>query len=261
MTSPATTPRGLDTVLGKAVAVLRAFTVNDHVLPLSELARRTGIAKGSLHRIAGDLVEHRLLERTSHGYRLSGGLFELGMRAAAERTLLELAIPFLQDLYERTHETVHLGVREGHEVVYVAKIGGHRQVTSPSRTGGRMPLHCTAIGKVLLAYADPELRHAVLTGHLERRTPHTVIAAGLLDKQLDAVVEKGVAYEREESAVGLLCVAAPVMEGRSDEVVAAISVTGPVGRFRPEGQVNAVRAAAAGLGNVLTRSSPTSKSQ
>ncbi|WP_453088890.1 IclR family transcriptional regulator domain-containing protein [Streptomyces prasinus] len=88
-------------------------------------------------RATGDLVRHRLPDRTAHGYRL----FEPGLRAAAERTLLELAMPFLQDLYERTHETVHLGVREGHEIVYIAKIGGHRQARAPSRTGGRMPLH------------------------------------------------------------------------------------------------------------------------
>lgn len=253
MPGTGTDREALDTVLGKAVAVLRAFTIDDQVLSLAELVRRTGIAKGSLHRVAGDLMAHRLLDRTPHGYRLSGGLFELGMRAAAERTLLELAIPFLQDLYERTHETVHLGVLEGHEVVYVAKIGGHRQVTSPSRTGGRMPLHCTAIGKVLLAHAEPDLRHAVLSGRLVRRTPRTVVARGLLNKQLDAAVDTGVAFEREESAVGLLCVAAPVIV--ADQAVAAISVTGQVSRFRPEAHVAAVRAAASGLGSVLARQS------
>ncbi|HWU05947.1 MAG TPA: IclR family transcriptional regulator, partial [Streptomyces sp.] len=198
------------TVLGKALAILRAFGPADSVLPLAELVRRTDLPKGTVHRVAGDLVRHRLLDRTAHGYRLSGGLFELGLRAAAERTLLELAMPFLQDLYERTHETVHLGVREGHEVVYIAKIGGHRQAKAPSRTGGRMPMHCTALGKVLLACAGEEEWAAVLTGPMERRTPRTVIAPGLLRGQLIRAVETGVAYEREESTQGLLCVAAPV---------------------------------------------------
>src|SRR5690606_30075037 len=170
------------------------------------------IPKGTVHRIAGDLVHHRLLDKTPHGYRLAGGLFELGLRAANERTLLEIATPFLQDLYERTHETVHLGVREGTEVVYIAKIGGHRQARSPSRTGGRMPMHCTAIGKALLAHAHPDVRAAVLTGPLERRTPHTVVAPGLLQQQLDKVLETGVAFEREESTPGLVCVAAPILE-------------------------------------------------
>ena len=66
---------------------------------------------GDDHRVAGELVRHRLLDKGEYGYRLAGGLFELGMRAATERTLLEVAMPFLQDLYERTHETVHLGLQ------------------------------------------------------------------------------------------------------------------------------------------------------
>lgn len=243
----------LDTVLGKAVGILRAFTADDRVLPLAELARRTGLPKGTLHRVAGDLVAHRLLDKTDAGYRLSGGLFELGLRASAERTLLEVAMPFLQDLYERTHETVHLGVRDGTEVVYIAKIGGHRQARSPSRTGGRMPMHCTALGKVLLAHAEPAVRASVLTGPLERRTPHTLVAAGMLEQQLERVLEKGVAYEREESRPGLLCVAAPVLEPDGRTLVAAVSVAGPVGRFRPEAHATAVRAAATGLASTLAR--------
>lgn len=243
----------LDTVLGKAVSILRAFGPADSTLPLAELVRRTGLPKGTVHRVAGDLVDHRLLDKVAHGYRLSGGLFELGMRAATERTLLELAMPYLQDLYERTHETVHLGEREGAEVVYIAKIGGHRQATSPSRTGGRMPMHCTAIGKALLAHAEADVREQVLAAPLERRTPRTVVAPGLLRRQLDAVLESGVAYEREESTPGLLCVAAPVLDVDGRTAVAAISLTGPVGRFRPETHANLVRSTAASVADVLAR--------
>lgn len=243
----------LDTVLGKAMAILRAFGVDDRLLPLAEIVRRTGLPKGTVHRVCADLVHHRLLEKTEHGYRLAGGLFELGMRAAVERTLLEVAMPFLQDLYERTHETVHLGVREGTEVVYVAKIGGHRQARSPSRTGGRMPMHCTAIGKVLLAHAEPDLRAAVLGAPLARRTPHTVVAPGLLEQQLERTLETGIAYEREESTPGLLCVGTPVLDVDGTTAIAAISVTGPVGRFRPETHETAIRAAASALASTLAR--------
>lgn len=241
--------------LGKAVSVLRAFTIEDSTVSLAELVARTGLHKATVHRIAGELVDLRLLDRREGGYCLSGGLFELGMRAAVERTVLEIAMPFLQDLYERTHETVHLGTAEGHEVVYIAKIGGRQQASSPSRTGGRMPMHCTAIGKVLLAHSPPEIVREVLSGDLERRTPRTITAPGLLRRQLEAVHEQGVAFEREESTTGLLCVAAPVLtSGRP--VTLAISVTGPVGRLRPEAHVSAVRAAGAGIGSVLSRNAP-----
>nr|BFE59568.1 IclR family transcriptional regulator [Dactylosporangium thailandense] len=242
----------LSTVLGKAMAILHSFTVHDPALPLAELVRRTGLPKGTVHRVARDLVEHRLLDKTPDGYRLSGGLFELGMRASVERSLLEVAMPFLQDLYERTHETVHLGIRDGAEVVYLVKIGGHRQAASPSRTGGRMPLHCTAIGKVLLAHGEPGFRAEILAGALERHTPHTIVAPGLLRRQLGRALETGVAFEREESRLGLLCVASAVLDAGGTPI-AAISVAGPVGRFRPEAHAVAVKAAAAGVGSVLSR--------
>lgn len=243
---------GLDTVLSKAAAILRAFGADDQAVPLAELVRRTKLHKTTAHRLCTELVEIGFLDKTTAGYRLAGGLFELGMRASVERSLIELAIPFLHDLAERTHETAHLGVREGREVVYVAKIGGHRQARSPSRVGGRMPLHCTAIGKVLLAYADDDVRLAVLDGPLDRRTPYTVVAPGLLQRQLEAIVANGYANEFEESQIGLACVAAPVF-GASEQPIAAMSLTGPTPRFRPESHAAAIRSAASALSAIVAR--------
>lgn len=247
-------PVDTDTVLGKVVTVLYAFTAEDHAVTLAELGRRTGLAKGTLHRVVNDLVGVRLLERSEHGFLLGGQLFELGMRASVERRLLEVATPFLEDLYERTHETVHLGVLEGQEVVYVAKIGGHRQASSPSRLGGRMPLYCTAIGKALLAYSPPELLAEVVRAGLVRRTPRTITTPGLLSRQLARVVETGTVFEFEESAVGIVCVAAPVLDA-DDRLIAAVSVTGPVTRFQPEKHAVSVRAGAAAISATLARQS------
>lgn len=243
---------GPETVLGKAMKVLLAFSVEETVLGFSELQHRTGLPKATLHRMLGDLVSARLLEKVEGRFRLSRLVFELGMRASVERTLLEVAIPFLEELYERTHETVHLGVREGHEVVYVAKMGGHRQASSPSRLGGRMPLHATAIGKALLAWAPPEVQEDVLASRLRRCSPRTVVNRSVLRQQLHDVVERGVAFEYEESAVGITCVAAPVLDVH-DQVVAGISVTGPVGRFQPARHAGAVHAAAAEIAATMAR--------
>ncbi|MGW6054399.1 IclR family transcriptional regulator [Streptomyces sp. NPDC055189] len=239
-------------VLSKALAVLQAFTVEDTTLDFTELRQRTGFAKSTLHRVLGDLVAARLLDRVQERYRLSGLVFELGMRASVERGLLEVATPFLEDLYERTHELVHLGTREGTEVVYVAKMGGHQQAHSPSRLGGRMPLHATAIGKVLLSHAPADVREAALRGPLERKAPRTITNVDVLTRQLSDVVTKGVAFEYEESAVGIVCVAAGIF-GPSDEIVAAVSVTGPVHRFQPARHATGVRAAAAGISATLGR--------
>ncbi len=245
-------PLDPSSVLGKALLVLDAFLPDDTGIAFAELQRRTGLPKATLHRVAGDLVEARLLTRVDGDYHLGSYLFELGMRASVERTLLEVATPFLEDLYERTHETVHLGLRERSEVVYVAKFGGHRQVRSPSRLGGRLPVHATAIGKALLAFADDADQIAVLSQTLARRTPRTVVAPGRLREQLALVREQGVAFEYEESALGLVCVAAPVLDG-DDRPVAAISIAGAVTRFRPTDHATSVHAAAAGIAATLAR--------
>ncbi|MFD9702233.1 IclR family transcriptional regulator [Lentzea sp. NPDC059081] len=239
-----------NTLLGKVMLVLNAFGADDDELGFAELGRRTGLAKATLHRLLGDLADVRLLDRGTRGYRLGGHLFQLGMRASVERRLVEVSTPYLEDLYERTHETVHLGLLEGHEVVYAAKIGGHRQASSPSRLGGRMPLHATAIGKALLAHAP--VRSEVLAAPLARRTPRTVVTPGMLRRQLATIRQTGVAYEYEESRVGLACVASPVL-GHDGAVVAAVSVAGPTTRFDPRAHAASVHAAATGIALTLIR--------
>lgn len=244
-----------DTVLGKAAALLFSFSADDTHLTLVELTQRTGLAKSTVHRLAADLVALRLLDRDEAGYRLGGQLFELGMRASVERGLLEVATPFLEDVYERTHETVHLGVLEGTEVVYVAKIGGHRQASTPSRIGGRMPLHCTGLGKAFLAWSPRTLLDEVVAQGLERRTPRTITGAGLLRRQLDQVVEQGVAYEHEESAPGVGCAASPIL-GADGRAVAAISISGWTGRLDLRRIGPAVKTAALALGRELAVGAP-----
>ena len=239
------------TVLAKAVAVLHAFTADDPLLTLAEICRRTGMPKGTAHRIAADLVGTGLLDKHGTSYGLSTRLFALGMRASAELELIEIATPFLEDLYEDTHETVHLGVRDQLDVVYIAKIGGHRQAVAPSRIGGRMPLHCTAIGKTLLAHAGPSVLEAVVAVGLDRRASRTISSAHVLRTQIETIARTGIAYEHEESAIGIVCVAAPVTD-YSGTVVAAVSITGPAGRFVPEKYQAELRAAAAGISAALT---------
>lgn len=241
-----------NSVLGKVMTILHAFSADDHGLSLAELQRRTGLPKGTLHRVAGDLIGAGLLDRRDGDFHLGSHLFELGMLASVERTLIEVATPFMEDLYERTHEVVHLGIREGTEVVYVAKVAGHKGARTPTRVGGRMPLHATALGKALLAHAPQDVWVTVLSGPLDRLTPRTLTAPGRLRSQLDQIVQQGVSYEYEESTMGVVCVAAPVLDA-DDRPVAALSIAGTVTRFRPEQHAASVRAAANGVAATLAR--------
>ncbi|MEU3980439.1 IclR family transcriptional regulator [Streptomyces sp. NPDC026672] len=245
------TPHDCNTVLGKTVTLLESFTAEDRSVSFTELRARTGFPKATLHRMLTDLVGVHLIDRTPQGgYRLGRQLFQLGMRVSTERRLLEVAIPFMEDLYERTHETVHLGIVDHMEVVYVAKIGGHRQALAPSRVGGRMPLYCTAIGKALLAHSPSETLARVVGRGLAPRTHRTITSALVLRRQLEQVRATGVAFEYEESAAGIACVAAPVLDTHEGPV-AAISVVGSLPAFRPERHARAVRDAATGTAAAL----------
>ncbi|WP_377273914.1 IclR family transcriptional regulator [Peterkaempfera sp. SMS 1(5)a] len=236
-------------MLDKAAVILDCFRPTGGPYRLAELTERTGLPKATVHRLAADLVRLALLERTGTGYRLGGRLFELGMLVPRRHDLRETALPFLQDLYEATHETVHLGIREGRQVVYVERIHGHDPLPLPSRVGGSLPLSCTGVGKALLAFSGPDLAEEVLADPLPRLTRHSVTDPARLRTALEQTQVSGLAYEEQEAALGVSCIAAPVFAG--GEAVAALSVAVPKARFRPAQLAPAVRTAALGLSRAL----------
>jgi DNA-binding IclR family transcriptional regulator len=239
-------------VLAEAVAVLRSFGTDDTHLTVDELVGRTGLTLGVVQELVQALVTTGLLEPTGISYRLSTLLFELGMRASAERGLIEVATPFLEDLYERTRETVHLGVREQLDVVYISKIGGHGFTEVPSRIGERQPLHCTAIGKVMLANADDTIFDAVVKRGLTPAGPKTITVPAVLHAQLQSIVESGLSFEYEESTAGIACIAAPI-RAADGRVIAAVSIAGPMYRFSPEQHRGSVRAATDAISTLFAR--------
>lgn len=239
-----------NSVLGRAMTLLSAFRSGEPELSLAELSRRTGIPKPTAHRLLAELAEWNIVERTPGGLRLGMGLFELGQRAPRQRGLREAAAPFLADLFEATHETVHLAVPDRLDVLYLQKLTGRRGPRLPSQIGGRMPAYCTGVGKAMLAFSAPELLAEVLAAPLVRRTPRTIVAPGLLRRELARIRTRGVAEEHEESCVGIACVAAPVLAG-GDHAVAAISITGWANRLDTARLAPAVRTAALGLSRVL----------
>ena len=237
--------------LGKAFDLLGAFQSDGAAeLPLGVLAAHADLPKATAHGLLKTLVEERALERTSNGYRLGLRLFELGERVRVKRDLREAALPFLQDLYEATHHTVHLAVLEGTEAIYLERIRGHRAMTTiPSSLGGRLPAHCTGVGKALLAGCD-DAQERLGPGPLKARTPHTITVPAVLLREFERIRRTGVAVDREEVRVGLGCVAAGIFV--DGQTVAALSVAGPIADINVNRLTIAVRAAANGVGRTLT---------
>jgi IclR family transcriptional regulator, acetate operon repressor len=230
-------------------------------LGLSELSRRTGIKKPTVHRLAADLVEHRMLDRGTYGYRLGLHLFELGQQVPIRRRLRETALPLMSDLLEATHEIVQLGVLDGTDVVYVEKLTGPRSIKAPSAVGSRLPAYCSGLGKAILAFSPPEVLDAVLAAPMPARTSTTITDPDQLRRELDRVRDTGIAYDREEGNRGIVCVAAPIIAEKTegtfgDTAVAGISVTGPSQRLQLIRFEAAVRTAALTISRLLQYPTP-----
>ena len=203
-------------------------------LGVTELAKRLGVHKATASRLAATLADHGLVERdpVTDKYRLGFGLVHLAGAAMAGLDLVSTSRPILEDLAEKTHETVNLGVLSGDGLVCIDQVAGARSIVSVSWVGRRTPLHCTSNGKVLLAYLTDSERERLLAEPLERSTPSTVTDPAKLMAQLREIRTRGYGQTREELEEGLNAVAAPVW--RADgEVVAALSVSGPAFRMRP----------------------------
>ena len=214
-------PRGAQT-LARGLTLLEK--VGEGVHTLDGLAQALGLPKSTAHRLARALVQTGYLRhQPRRGYTLGPKLIRLGFQAHAQQELPLLARPHLEWLRDRTGETVHLGILEGREVVYVDKLPGRRELQLASRVGSRFPAQSTALGKALLAYLPEEAWAQHFIPGL-KRTPRTIADPENFKEELRLTRSRGYALDLEENEVGVRCVAAPVWDGQG-KVVAAVSLS------------------------------------
>ncbi|MEU5694533.1 IclR family transcriptional regulator [Actinosynnema sp. NPDC020468] len=236
-------------VLDGVIDLLGAFEGRRDGVTQAELVRRTGLAATTVHRMTADLVDHRVLERLPDRRLVVGRkLWELGLLARVQGGLREVALPFLQDLYEATRENVHLAVRDGTAALYVERLHGRASVPVVSRPGGRLPLHATGVGKVLLAWAPESVRTEVINS-AERVTAHTIVEPGRLARDLAGVRGRGYSRTVQEMSLGTCSVAVPVFDAEGAVVAALGLVTGL--RRDPVRHVASLRVAAGGIGRAF----------
>ncbi|MBX7434375.1 IclR family transcriptional regulator [Mycobacterium sp. Y57] len=239
------------TVAERLLAVVGAFDARHRSLTLTDLARRAGLAVPTAHRLVGELVAGGALERRGDGrYVIGRLLWEAGLLAPVSGRLTEVAEPFLSDIYAATLATVHLAVRDGDQVLYVQRLAGRASVPIVSTVGSRLPMHCTGVGKVLLAYAPDDVRARVL-GNLPKITPRTITSARVLDGQLVRIRREGVAVTAEEMSIGACSLAVPVVQSSDQSVAAAIGVVVPSLKRDRQRLIGALQVAARGIGRLL----------
>jgi len=240
--------------IDKAFSLLLSFGEQPSAsLGVSELARRSELSKSTAFRVLKMLERNGVVERVGSNYRLGSKLHELGTRvySAQHDRIRDVLTPFGADLYELTHQTVHLAALHGTDVVYIGKLYGHRPTPAPSAVGSRVPAHCTALGKVLLAF-DPDAFDAAISVELQPLTERSITDSSTLAAHLMRARRAGVAFDDQEAALGLTCVAAPVF-GVGNRAVAALSVSGPVGEFDARRFAGALRRVAGASSQALQR--------
>ncbi|MCK2218998.1 IclR family transcriptional regulator [Actinomadura sp. ATCC 31491] len=239
-------------VTSRVLSVLDAFSGERRRMSLSDISRRTAMPLTTAYRLVSELVAWGALERDRDGrYQIGLRLWEVAALAPRGPGLREAAMPFLEDLYEATHQHVQLAVLDGADVVVLERISGRGSVGVRGRVGGRLPAHATGVGLVLLAYAPPEAQERYLAGPLVALTERTVADPGRLRAVLAGVRRDGYAISDRQVQLDAVSVAAPVRDA-AEGVVAALSVVVRAGDPQPGVLVPPVVAAARGVSRRLS---------
>lgn len=213
--------------LTKGFRILEAVTDAEAGLTFSSIVNSTAVPKGTAHRLLGELVKLSALTYDESTRRYQGGLklAALGASVTANYDVRRMVRPHLQALYEITGSVVTLGILDGERGIYIDKIEPSGLVIRlHSEVGKSFPLHCTAMGKVLLAHSDAAIVNKVLRRKLKSFTNNTITESKHLRKELETVVRDGFAVDREEITRGLVCTSAPIY-GIGGAVTAAMSCT------------------------------------
>ena len=243
-------PQG-EPVIDRAFSLLSAFDASQRRLSLTELSWRSGIPASSALRLAGHLLRWGALERDEEGrYCVGLRLLEVASLAPRGHGLRQVAMPFMSDLAQVTRQHVQLAVREGNEATLVERLSAHEAAPVQYRIGGRLPLHSTGIGQVLLAFAPHNMQEEFLSRPIYRQPDNVLISPDVMRRTLAEVRREQLAiYRRQEQEV-IVAVAAPIF-GEDDAAVAALGILLPERGAQPRRLGLAVQTAAQGISRGL----------
>jgi DNA-binding IclR family transcriptional regulator len=238
-------------VSSRLLDILFSFRPGESELSLADLTRKTGLPHPTVRRLTLELVKAGALEQRDNGrYSVGLRLWQLGTLAPLTESLRTMAQPFIEDLYSALNQHVQLAVLEGNEAVIIQRVSAPKAVHLVSQVGGRLPLHSSGVGKVLLGHAGSPLVEEVLAGELRRYTSRTVTDPNELRRELAECRRTGYALVRAELTEGADSVATRILnsEGR---VVAALSVVVRSGSVRPQTVLPSVITSGLGLSRML----------
>ena len=219
----------------RALLILDCFDSENPERGITDIAQVVGLHKATAHRIVTTLVNYGFLERAADGqkYRLGLELANLGFKVIRRMNLRREALPYMKQLVQEWDETCDLSVFDQDKVFYVEVLRGAHALTIAATVGQRLPAHCTASGKLFLAYLPSAELDPILNQPLESFTDHTITSRDALLEQFEIVRDQGYSVDYEEFEVGICAVAAPIFN-RWGKVIAAIGCPFPTSRMAPE---------------------------
>ncbi|NLG85735.1 MAG: IclR family transcriptional regulator [Firmicutes bacterium] len=211
----------------RALIILGILQQSEEPLGVTEIGAQMGLHKSSVYRTLNTLARRGYVQQDprTERYTLGLKLVELGTTVLERLELRELARPYLKRLMEASHEVAHLVILQDGKAVYIEKVEYPGPVKMASRIGARNPLHCTAVGKAMLAFLPEKSVDAIIAKGLKQRTPSTITDPIKLREELEHVRNCGYACDLEENEPGIRCVAAPIFD-HTGQVIAACSVSG-----------------------------------
>ncbi len=215
--------------VSRALDIIALISMKKGGLGVTEIANKMDINKSSVFRILSTLVQYGYVEQDeqSSRYKLGYKFLELSSKLLDSIDLREEANPFLKELEAETNEVIHLVVYDQGEVVYIEKLEGNEILRMHSKVGKRAPMHCTSVGKAILAH----LPHSIVLEIFERKglpvhTDKTITNKEDFLQELVDVRKNGFALDLEENEYGITCIAVPIFDHKGN-VIAAVSISGP----------------------------------
>lgn len=243
-----------DSVIGRVVRILETFDNDRASRSVSEIARRTGLPSSTAHRLISELAEYGLLERDDRGnVHVGMRLWELAMRGSAALRLRQIAIPFMEDVQAKVRQHTQLAVLEDDEALFIERLSGRESGANITRIAGRLPLHASSSGLVLLAFADEDLQNRVLAGPLAARSRETITDPDALRRTLAEVRRMGHAVAPGYIAPESTGIAVPV-RGPGGTAIAALSVVLPRGQQQHDTTILYLKSAAQGIARAMRSS-------
>jgi len=219
----------------RAIQVLECFDDQHPERGISEIAQAVGLHKATAYRIVTTLVNYGYLEWIAEGqkYRLGLELTNLGFKVIRRMDLRHEALPYMKELVQEWDETCDLSIFDQGRAFYIEVLRGNHALTIAAAVGQRLPPHCTASGKLFLAYLPHEELVAILNQPLTSYTDNTITSPEMLREQLEVIRERGYAVDNEEYELGICAVSAPIFN-RGGSMIAAIGGPSPTSRMTPE---------------------------